>query len=62
LTSIQTAGAGKKASAALGKSTKVAATGMAANGRFSEPKPDLLMKRWRPGISFPAASLNHRNE
>ena len=39
LASIQTVGAGKKAkSAALGKSTRVAATGTAANGRFSEPK------------------------
>ncbi len=35
-TSIQTAGAGKKASIALGKSTRVAATGTVVSGRFSE--------------------------
>ena len=38
--SIPTAGAGKKASTARGKSMRAAATGTAANGRFSEPKPD----------------------
>ena len=58
LTSIQTAGTGKKASAALGKSMRVAATGTAANGRFSEPKPDLLMKRG--GRESPSWPLNAR--
>src|SRR5271166_1355113 len=35
---IPTIGTGKKANTALGKSTRAAATGMAASGRHSEPR------------------------
>ena len=59
----QTAGAGKKASAALGKSTRVAATGTAANGRVSEPKPDLLMNAGgRESSSRPLLSVTASND